>query len=90
MITYRKKVSEIQKKVYFLPKHLLKLKRGWRRVKEKARRRHLISGYEVFSKRRDKMIAFTEYAQKKLEIRMLNRGAIWRRRNMRLLTGIPI
>ena len=36
------------------------------------------------------MIAFTEYAKKKLEVKMLKRGAIWRKRNMKLLTNIPI
>lgn len=36
------------------------------------------------------MIAFAEYAKKKLEVNMLKRGAIWRKRNMKLLTGIPI
>jgi hypothetical protein len=36
------------------------------------------------------MIAFSEYAKKKLEIKMLERGSIWRKRNMRLLNGAPI
>lgn len=73
-----------------MPKHLLKIKRGWRRVVEKRRRRHLLRAYELFAKRRDKLIAFTSYARKKLEINMLKRGAVWRRRNMKLLTGVPI
>ena len=44
--------------MYFLPEHLKKVKRGWRRVKEKRRRRHLIRAFDVFARRRDKMIAF--------------------------------
>ena len=52
-----------------------KIKRGWRRVQEKRRRRHLVRAFEVFGKRRDKMIAFAEYAKKKLEVKMLKRGS---------------
>ena len=66
------------------------MKRGWKRVLEKRRRRHLLQAYELFSKRRDKLIAFTTYARKKLEIGMLRRGAVWRRRNIRLLTVLNI
>lgn len=36
------------------------------------------------------MLAFAEYSKKKLEIAMLRRGYIWRKRNMRLLDGISI
>ena len=32
LTNYRKKVAEIEKKLYFLPEHLKKIKRGWRRV----------------------------------------------------------
>ena len=67
-----------------------KLKRGWRRIKEKRRRRHLLRAFDVFAKRRDKMIAFKKYAKKKLEIKMLKRGAVWRKRNMKLLEGTSI
>ena len=69
---------------------MLKIKRGWRRVVEKRRRRHLLRAYELFAKRRDKLIAFTTYARKKLEINMLRRGAVWKRRNTKILSGIPI
>ena len=90
LATYRQKVAEVEKKLYFIPQHLKKIKRGWRRVKEKRRQRHLIRTYEMFSRKRDKMIAFSEYANKKLEVKMLKRGSIWRKRNMRLLNGAPI
>jgi hypothetical protein len=50
----------------------------------------LIKAYDVFSRKRDKMIAFAEYARKKLEIKMLKRGSVWRKRNTRLLAGLPI
>lgn len=73
-----------------MPKHLLRFKKGYRRVLEKRRRRHLLRAYEIFAKRRDKMLAFAEYSKKKLEIAMLRRGYIWRKRNMRLLDGISI
>jgi len=73
-----------------LPRHLIKIKRGWRRVVEKRRRRHLLRAYELFSKRRDKVIAFSQYARKKLEVNMLRRGAVWKRRNIRLLNGLPV
>ena len=69
---------------------MIKIKRGWRRVIEKRRRRHLLKVYDLFSRNRDKMIAFAEYAKKKLEVRMLKRGTAWRKRNIRLLSGIPI
>ena len=36
------------------------------------------------------MIAFAEYSNKKLEVNMLRRGFIWRKRNMRILDGIKI
>lgn len=57
---------------------------------EKRRRRHLLRAYELFAKRRDKLIAFAEYSNKKLEVNMLRRGYIWRKRNMRLLKGTSI
>jgi hypothetical protein len=56
---YRKKIAEIEKKTYYLPEHLKKVKRGWRRVNEKRRRRHMMSAYNVFAKRRDKLMAFS-------------------------------
>ena len=87
---YRKKVAEVEKKTYYLPDHLKKVRRGWRIVKEKRRRRHLLRAYQVFAQQRDKMMAFAEYANKKLEVKMLKRGSVWRKRNMKLLTGLPI
>jgi len=36
------------------------------------------------------MQAFVEYSRKKLEIKMLRRGNIWRKRNVRLLAGTDI
>lgn len=69
---------------------MIKTKRGWKRTVEKRRVRHLQRAYEVFSKRREKMIAFTEYARKKLEVKMLKRGAIWKARNLKLLNGMPL
>ena len=69
---------------------MLKFKKGWRRVIEKRRRRHLLRAYELFAKRRDKLIALAEYSKKKLEVNMLRRGYIWRKRNMRLLKGTNI
>jgi len=32
------------------------------------------------------MIAFNEYSNRKLEIKMLRRGGIWRKRNVRILS----
>lgn len=63
---YREKVKALESKHYNVPSHLKKTKAGWRRIKERRRIRHLQSAYEVFSKRRDKMIAFKEYERKKL------------------------
>ena len=63
---YRKKVSEIDRKYYQLPKYLLKDKKGWQRILEKRRRRHLSSAFELFAKRRDKLIALKQYARMKL------------------------
>jgi predicted GNAT family acetyltransferase len=90
LVKYREKIKEIENKNYYIPKHLLKFKKGWRRVVEKRRRRHLLRAYELFAKRRDKMIAFADYSRKKLEVNMLKRGHIWKKRNMRLLAGINI
>lgn len=50
----------------------------------------MLRAYELFAKRRDKMIAFAQYSRKKLEVNMLRRGHIWRKRNMRLLEGVKI
>jgi len=36
------------------------------------------------------MIAFSEYAKKKLEVQMLKRGSVWRKRNTKILAGLPI
>lgn len=44
----------------------MKDKKGWQRILEKRRRRHLQSAYELFAKRRDQMIAFKQYARLKL------------------------
>jgi hypothetical protein len=69
---------------------MLHIRKGWKRVMEKRRRRHLLTAYELFSKRKDKIQAFTEYSQKKLELNMLKRGTIWRKRNMRLLNDTDL
>ena len=90
LVKFREKIQQIDNKNYYVPKHLLRFKRGWKRVVEKRRKRHLLRAYEIFSKRRDKMIAFAEYSNKKLEVNMLRRGFIWRKRNMRILDGMRI
>lgn len=67
LMEYRKKLSEIDRKYYKLPTHLYKKDlRGWKRVMEKRRKRHLLSAYELFARRRDKMIALKQYAHQKL------------------------
>jgi hypothetical protein len=84
LVDYRKKLSEIDRKYYKLPSHLYKQDlKGWKRVMEKRRKRHLLSAYELFAKRRDKIIALKQYAHQKLEIRMMKRGGIWKKKNLR-------
>lgn len=39
---------------------------GWKRVLEKRRKRHLQSAYELFARKRDKLIALKQYARQKL------------------------
>jgi hypothetical protein len=56
-----------------------------KRAIEKKRKRHLLIAYELFSRRKDKIMAFTEYAKKKLELKMIRKGGIWRKRNMQMI-----
>lgn len=45
------------------------------------------SAYELFARRRDKLIALKQYARQKLEVRMLRRGTVWKSKNLKLFNS---
>ena len=80
-------MKNINNKEYKLPKHLTNPKnlRGYKRVIEKRKARHLRAAYTIFSKRRDKNQAFEEYSRKELSRKLTKRGKTWKQRNLSLI-----
>jgi hypothetical protein len=53
-----------------------------RRVLEKKKARRIRAAYQIFARQRDKKIAFQKYISQNQQLRLEQRGRIWRRRNM--------
>ena len=56
--------------------------RGYKRILEKRKARHLKAAFTIFAKRRDKNQAYEEYARKELARKLTKRGENWKNRNL--------
>ena len=61
--------------------------RGYKRILEKRKARHLRAAYLIFAKRKDKDQAYSNYAQKELALKLSQRGKSWKRKNMGILNS---